>query len=100
MELPLIVVMPITAAADRSGSVTPAVCMRKRSASMMAVPARLTRMNVRRPAEWRLLERSQPMMAANAMLSASRRRIDLMVRSALHAPKSDAIQSCFICITS
>ena len=61
---------------------------------------RLTRMNVRRPAEWRLLERSQPMMADSAMLSASRRRIDPMVRSALHAPKSDAIQSCFICITS
>ena len=96
MELPLMVVMPMTAAAERSGIVMGRTSMRYWSMSIVAVPARLTRMKVRRPAECRLLERSQPMMAARAMLMASRRKMEPSVSSALHGPRSPAIQSVFM----
>ena len=97
MELPLMVVMPMTAAAERSGIVMGRTSMRYWSMSIVAVPARLTRMKVRRPAECRLLERSQPMMAASAILSARRSKIAPSVSSVLHVPRKPAIQSVFIC---
>ena len=96
MELPLMLVMPMTAAAERTGTVIGRTSMRYWSMSIVAVPARLTRMKVRRPAECRLLERSQPMMAARTMLMASRRKMEPSVSSALHGPRSPAIQSVFM----
>ena len=61
--------------------------------SMVPVPTRLTRIKVRRPAEWRLLERSQPMMAESTRLSISRNRTDHRFSSPLHWPRSPEIQS-------
>ena len=100
MELPLMVAVPTTAAAERMGTGAPNRSMRYWSMSMVPQPARHTRIKVRSPAEWRLLERSQPMMADSVTLSASRNSTPGRVRPVLHSPKRAPIQSFSICITS
>ena len=50
-------------------------------------------MNVRRPAECRLLERSQPMMAPRVRESSKRSTIEPMVMSAAQGPSSSAMGS-------
>ena len=100
MELLLIVAMPSAAAADKTGSVTPENDICHWSMSMAETPAMVTRMNVRRPAEWRLLERSQPMTAEKRTLSATRSRMEPSPSVWLHGPSQPAIRSYCIAFTS
>ncbi len=97
MELPLMVVMPMTAAAERSGIVMGSnvheILVNEHRGRAREAHKDEGAKTGRVPLA---LERSQPIMAASAMLSASRRRIEPGASSALHGPRSPAIQSVFM----
>ena len=96
MEFPLSIATPITVAAERTGSVTPAFSIRNKSSSAAIAEAKETRINVRSPAECLLLARSQPITAARHAASDSRSRMEPTVSSPAHAPSKDTAGSATI----
>lgn len=71
-ELQLSTAVPMIAAAESTGNDVPPMTIHW-SSSAVTVLARLMSINVRSPAEWRLLERSQPTMAASSTETATRK---------------------------
>jgi hypothetical protein len=57
------------------------------------VDANDTRIKVRRPAEWRLLDLSQPMIADKMTDKKSRKRMDQILMLTDQGPRNDAIGS-------
>ena len=82
--------MAITAAAETSD---PPARSTLWSSSIAMVEASETRINVRCPAAWRLLARSQPIMAAKTTEIATRSRTEYRLSSVAQLPSSDAIGS-------
>ena len=90
IELPLIMAVPMMADAESNGTWHGVFAMMQRSMIMIEAVDKLTSINVRRPAEWRLLERSQPMMAPSSTASVTRRTIAPSVSCDAQGPSSDA----------
>ena len=73
---------------------------KKISAIVAVVEARETMIKVLRPAEWRLLDLSQPMTAESTRESAIRRMMEAVLSSEDQLPRSSAIKSFDKIITS
>ena len=64
------------ARAESRKNCPPKMLFKYKSMSMTTVPESVTTMNVRNPAEWRLLERSQPMSAESSTESTMRKKVE------------------------
>ena len=62
--------------------------------SMAVVAAMATRIKVRKPAEWRLLERSQPIIAPMTTARAMRNTTEEKFNCADQFPRNAAMASC------
>ena len=92
-EPPLIMAAPTTAAAVIRGKPWPQAADRDVSMSMAEAAARPTSRKVRRPAAWRLADRSQPMTAARTAARAIRSTTAPAVREADQGPSRAAMGS-------
>ena len=90
IELLLIMAMAITAAAEISGMLVPAKLL---SSIIATVDASETRINVRWPAAWRLLARSQPIIAAKTTDTATRSSTEYRFNSVDQPPSRLAMGS-------
>ena len=64
------------------------------------VEVKLTMINVRNPALWRLLERSQPIIAPSKSETASLKKIEYKLSETDHSPRKCAIGSFIILLFS